>query len=53
MTQAVCSWNEWDPLEEVIVGVIEGAWSFRGEVIARQMNGEQGPIDTTAFLYCH
>ena len=25
LSQKVCSWNEWDPLEEVIVGLAEGS----------------------------
>lgn len=42
---AVCSYNEWDPLEEVVVGVIEGAsvppWSDMLEVT---MPSDQKPF---------
>lgn len=31
-TQVVNSWNEWDPLEEVIVGILDGAASLTWEV---------------------
>ncbi|HYD58809.1 MAG TPA: D-amino acid dehydrogenase [Noviherbaspirillum sp.] len=46
------------PLSNLWTNVGHGAlgWTLAcgsGELIARQMNGEQGPIDTTAFLYQH